>query len=293
LLGRHFLAESNMDQITGRFNAQMADKLLVLAEEAVWGGERSRVGDLKSFITQEQITIEKKGVDSFVVPHVARLIVASNEPWAVHADPDDRRFVFLDVANTYAQDIDYFGALYRQMEGGGYAALIQFLMNRDLTNWVPQHRPDTGFGQDVREASMSSEERFWFQVLTEGEVPVWRSDCLSHMDHTTRDWEAIPKEFAYEAYIRQCRDRGKYRTASQSEFWNTFYRMIGAESKSDKDVFKGPRIHYDGKRARTVLLPPLASLRRMYDEANKTVTDWSEGVDAVDVTMDANKPYVS
>ena len=195
-----------MERVVGRFNAAMADKLVVLIDEGLWGGDRSKVGQLKAFITQKSITIEKKGVDSIVLPHHARLIIASNEAWAVHADQDDRRFVFLDVSDAKAQDSDYFSRLFKQMNSGGYEALLDFLQRRDISDFNPRQRPNTGFGQDGRVASMTSAQRFWFKVLQEGQTPIWDRNFngieeVRFVHHSTDDWQSIPKDKVFVFFL--------------------------------------------------------------------------------------------
>lgn len=280
LLGRYYVEEADMDRIIGRFNVSMADKLLVLADEALWGGERSKVGALKSFITQKRITIEKKGIDPITMSHYARLIIASNESWAVHADRDDRRFVFLDVSAAKARDTNYFDALFQQMEKGGYEALMYHLLDRDIAKWSPRQRPDSGFGQDVIEMSMTAEQAFWFEVLSYGEIPIRTSMEMGLVDHTSQDWEQVPKRLVYDAYIEHCRKQGQ-RALGQSGFWNALYGMLGVSGDEQKE-FTGSRIQYDGERHRTVRLLPLASLRRMYAAASGCPIEW-EDMDTPDV----------
>ena len=291
LLGRHYIEESDMERVFGRFNASMADKLLILVDEGLWGGDRSKVGKLKTFITQKRITIEKKGIDPITLPHHGRLIIASNETWAVHADQDDRRFVFLDVSDAKAQDTTYFSALYSQLEEGGDSALLHCLLTRDITDWNSRQRPNTGFGQDVREASMTSSQRFWFKVLQEGEALVMRidihgNDVIESIHHATEDWESIPKEQVYHAYTKECRENRERHTAIEQEFWGSLYKMLGATNKEDKDAFDGGKKTFGSKRYRCIRLLPLESLRRMYDNTNQVSTEW-ESVDSPDTSSAA------
>jgi len=295
LLGRHYIEESDMDRILGRFNSSMADKLLVLIDEGLWGGDRSKVGPLKAFITQKWITIEKKGVDSIVLPHHARLIIASNETWAVHVDQDDRRFVFLDVSDAKAQDREYFSGLYQQMNSGGYEALLYFLQHRDISNFDPRCRPVTGYGQDVREVSMTSAQRFWFKVLQEGQVPVWGYDFrgnegIEYVHHSADGWQSVPKDKAYKAYVEQCRDKRERSTVIEQVFWDSLYKMLGASNKDDKSALDGGRKTIGSTRHRCIRLLPLESLRRMYDAANQVSTEWEE-IDRPDASPDAGRPH--
>ena len=295
LLGRHYIEESDMERILGRFNASMADKLLILVDEGLWGGDRSKVGSLKALITQKWITIEKKGVDPIVLPHHARLIIASNETWAVHADQDDRRFVFLDVSDAKAQDSVYFARLYKQMDAGGYEALLDYLQRRDISDFNPRHRPQTGFGQDAREVSMTSAQRFWFKVLQEGETPLWDENLdgigeVRFVHHSTDGWQRIPKDKVYRAYVERCRQHRERQSEIEQVFWDSLYKMLGVHSKDQKSIFDGGRKIFGSTRHRCIRLLPLRDLRQRYDTANQVSTDWEE-VDRVDGSPDAGKPH--
>jgi hypothetical protein len=170
LVGAHFIALSSINQVTGRFSGHLADALLVFANEAIWGGDKSAEGALKAMITDPYSAIEAKGKDIRSVPNYKRLIVASNEDWVVPRGKGDRRFVILDVSAERKEDRAYFGALMKELKSGGYAALMHELMAADLSNFEPARIPE-----DVREAgwelavrSGNSMERWWYDVLQRG-----------------------------------------------------------------------------------------------------------------------------
>ena len=67
------------------------------AEEAVWAGDRSAQGVLKSLITEPEMLVERKGVDPVKMRNLMRVMFTSNEDWVVPAALDDRRFACFDV----------------------------------------------------------------------------------------------------------------------------------------------------------------------------------------------------
>ena len=275
LLGRHYFESSHLEQILGKFNMHLMDKLLVMADDAIWGGDKKQVGNLKAFITQNVIAIEQKGYDIIQMPHYARLIVTSNESWAVHAGQDARRFVFLDVSHARRGDTEYFGALYHWLENGGFSALMALFLARDLSGFDPRCAPDTGFGQDLKQESMSVDEEFWFEVLKSGEIPVLdRDGSIVHFSHTTDDWANLPKGAIYDAFCRQSRERSVRHVPKTGTFWNTLYRMLGLRDSEEKKTLHGGKISWGGRRTNALKLPPLDTLRSSYDAENKTITDW-------------------
>ena len=87
--------------------------------------------------------IEMKGVDVQNAPNFVRLIMASNNDWVVPASVDQRRFVVIEVGTARMQDSSYFKALRDQMDQGGRQALMQFLIDRDLSGVELRRIPRT------------------------------------------------------------------------------------------------------------------------------------------------------
>ncbi len=167
LLGPHYAPLASLDQILGRFNSHLKNAILIFADEAIWGGNKREVGALKSLITEPKLFIEAKGKDGYWIDNFKHLIVSSNEDWAVHLDPDDRRFFVLDVLSDRKEDFEYFGKIQNQLENGGYEALMYDLMSEDLIGFDPKVMPENFAGFDMKLESASSVDRFIFASLKE------------------------------------------------------------------------------------------------------------------------------
>ncbi len=168
LLGVHYAHLASLDQILGRFNSHLKNAILIFADEAIWGGNVKQVGALKALITEPKIFIEAKGKDGYWISNYKHLIAASNEDWAVHLDPDDRRFFVLDISAGYKEDITYFNAIQKEMAAGGYEALLHDLLNEDLSGFDPKIMPENYAGFDMKLESASSVDRFIYTSLKEG-----------------------------------------------------------------------------------------------------------------------------
>jgi hypothetical protein len=168
LLGLHYAPLASLDQILGRFNSHLKNAILIFADEAIWGGNRKEIGALKALITEPRLFIEAKGKDGYWIDNFKRLIVSSNENWAVHLDPDDRRFFVLDVSDARKEDLAYFNAIRQQLENGGYEALMHDLLNEDLVGFDPKIMPENFAGFDMKLESATSIDRFVHASLKEG-----------------------------------------------------------------------------------------------------------------------------
>lgn len=170
LVGAHFIQLSSLNQVTGRFSGHLADALLVFANEAIWGGDKTAEGALKAMITDPYSAIEAKGKDIRTVVNYKRLIAASNEDWIVPRGRGDRRFVILDVSDRYKENRDYFGQIQAELKAGGYRALMHELMAAPLGEFNPANIPDEirNNGWDLALRSASSVERWWYDILQRG-----------------------------------------------------------------------------------------------------------------------------
>jgi hypothetical protein len=65
LFGPHFITLAQQRQLLGNFNLVLKDKLVVLAEEAFWAGDKAAEGHLKDLITGTSMTVEPKGKEAF------------------------------------------------------------------------------------------------------------------------------------------------------------------------------------------------------------------------------------
>jgi len=142
LFGAHFRHITQAKHLIGHFNAHLQQCSALFADEAFFAGDRAHEGILKALITEETLLIEPKGVDSFVARNSLHLILSSNNDWVIPAGADARRFFVLDVAATRMQDFSYFAAIAAEMDNGGREALLDLLMQRDLSEFnirlVPQ-----------------------------------------------------------------------------------------------------------------------------------------------------------
>ena len=257
LMGVHYVTLNSMEQVTGRFTGHLMHALLVFANEAIWGGTKSQVGQLKAMITDKVLTVEQKGVDQFPINNFRRMIVASNELWAAPADKDDRRFVFLDVPDTHANDHAYFAALHAELNKGGYAALMHDLQAENLTGFIPQHRPYTGFGFDIKLESADSITKWLHDTLAEGEVATFMIN-----GHRSLPWDKnLDKADAYLGYTTYCRRCSIRHPLDKSAFHKAFRKAILSVKESRPSKSKS-----QDTRQRQYLLPPLGQARREFEQ---------------------------
>ena len=173
-LGEHAYVAVKPEELTGRFNDHLATSVLVFANEAIWGGDKSQEGALKSLITDEDLPAERKFVPRFRVRNCTHVVMASNNDWVAPVGLDDRRFLILDVAEHEKGNTAYFHGLVQQIENGGTEGFVHYLLTRDITEFNPRELPNLGLNQqtkfDAKIRTADSITQWWVECLLEGAI---------------------------------------------------------------------------------------------------------------------------
>jgi len=239
LFGKHYFHITSPRHLTGNFNAHLIDCLLLFADEAFWAGDKSSEGALKTLITEEYRAVEIKGKDVFQTRNFTRLLIASNKSWVVPSELHDRRFVILDVNQQRARDTEYFGKMIKQMESGGYEALLWFLLNLKIGIDLRNSMPETDAMKNSKVYSMTPVQTFWHECLVEGEF------------ETGNSWEEPhSKRNLYQSFKEQSK---KNEHTSREVFMKELKKIVD---------FKQTRIH----RERSLIFAPLEECRDDFEE---------------------------
>ena len=255
LFGDHYAYASRSRHVTGNFNAHLANKLLMFADEALFAGDKANDGALKSLITEDELPVEMKGKDVIKLRNHLRIIMASNQDWVVPAALDDRRFAIIDVSPSRKQQPAYFGPIKNQLDNGGKEALLHYLLAFDLTGIELRDLPKTDARWTQQQLSMSPIEKWWYGRLQSG-APVSNRD----------DWpEELLKSEMFDDYMRESGLSGARHRGNMTEFGMTLHRLIpglGHSRMLVKQVLdKHSQKMSAGTRANTYKLPPLAECR--------------------------------
>ena len=256
LWGFHYMAVSQPEHVTGKFNKHLMEKLLLHCDEAFFSNDRKHESVLKALITEPELAIEIKGVDVMVHPNYLRLIISTNRDHAIPAGPHSRRYFCLDVGEEHKQDSAYFSALAKEMDTGGREAFLHFLMNHPLKDVDLRKIPKTEMLDDQRIYSLDSIAAWWLLLLTEGDLPF---GC---------EWgEAIPKISLYESYVISMQNtRERYPENSNT---------LGLKLKKLVPAMKKTRLQKNGIRSHCYVLPTLEECRAHFEEYSGVKYEWT------------------
>jgi len=124
-----------------QFNWHLADKLLIGAEEAFFGGDLELNDKLKHLLTGDDIEVAQKFGHRISMKSMHRMIMTSNHANVIEMTEDERRFFVCDVSDKKRGDDAYFTPLWRVANGEDEATLAAFmheLKTRDITDWKPE-----------------------------------------------------------------------------------------------------------------------------------------------------------
>ena len=170
IIGAHYLHATKSEHVLGRFNVLLENKILIFADE-FFAGSKKNTDFLKSLITEDTATIERKGIDSITVPSFSRLIMASNHDNIVKIEKDERRYLYLEVSEDRKQDFAYFKALKHTLSQPSFTGeLLQFLLDRDIKAFNPRQVPHTEALQAQKLDNLEPLEQWLYYALQTGDL---------------------------------------------------------------------------------------------------------------------------
>lgn len=120
ILGEHLVTVAmNVDDISAKFNAHMAFKRLVVADEASFGDPRNKddvFARMKKLITEPSMIMEAKGKDAKKVKNNANYVIISNPKPGnskpiIQVEPGDRRYLCIRVSDE-KRSLEYWNNFY-------------------------------------------------------------------------------------------------------------------------------------------------------------------------------------
>jgi len=101
----NYISSSKVDDFFGMHAMGFYNKLIVNMNEIASGGTYQYEGNIKSFITDEKVTVNQKFKDLAVIDNLSRLILFTNKnnPVRIMATEDPRRWFIVETTQYYLQ----------------------------------------------------------------------------------------------------------------------------------------------------------------------------------------------
>jgi hypothetical protein len=110
LFGRYCISnENNINNIIGRFNSIIENKILIICNElqSIDNAKHLNTDGLKSLITDNEINIESKCINTRKIQNVSNFIFVSNNLLLINIESSDRRYVVFKTSNSYKNNFEY------------------------------------------------------------------------------------------------------------------------------------------------------------------------------------------
>lgn len=259
IFGLHSAIVSNSKHLTSNFNDMIVDSVFVFADEVVYAGNNETAQMLKALVTEKKTTREAKFGAKEKVDQFVHVMMATNNDWKVAAGPDSRRWFILEVSSKFANEREYFGDIKKQMDNGGYEAMLHELLDRTVVSNL-RYAPVTGELRRQR-AMMQVQSVYdslpgWVAYVLDTEnlgVPeVSEREGHDPMTEETGWPQLVDKALLWESYADWAR---KYKPKAPVVSTNVFYpklRKLG--------FTEGPRVRSRNTRIRTLAVPAIKEL---------------------------------
>ena len=265
IFGQAGIQVTSQNDVTGQFNDFLFTSVFVHLNEAVFGGSHVAAGQLKSLITDDHLTVERKYMSKFCIKNCSHIMISSNADWCAPIGVDDRRYVNLDLDESVKGNKTYFRDLAAQTHNDGQSAFLHFLLNMDLKNFDPTEIPEafnrasaTRLDNKLRTADTVTQ--WWHEILHDGDIVLHNNNPGSITHVIEGDWytgsvQANVSQM-HEAYKRWCKDMNARQLEHKDCFGKKLHNLVPGLIK--KRVRSGiSRVHkYD--------LPELADCRNYF-----------------------------
>jgi hypothetical protein len=130
---RHGIMLSDPEHLVGTFNDHLEGRSFICLNEPAFPGEHTGARKFKSMITETTWLLNGKYRKPYLVSNIAHIMLTTNADWAVPAGNKARRFAVFDVDEGRVGDHVYFKDLWDELDNGGLAALLHFLLHLDVS----------------------------------------------------------------------------------------------------------------------------------------------------------------
>jgi hypothetical protein len=265
LFGGQGLHLTRSDLLAGQFNAHMAHKMFIFADEAAFAGDPRTTDYLKGLITEKTMMIHPKGVTPYKADNNTGIIFATNHAHGIDIEISDRRNAVFKIADHKRRNFDWFSAIHRQLnDEDGLAAFLYDMLERDVSNFNPEAIPNTDERIEQKRLSMNPFYQWIVEQVENGSfTDVKKDDAVITDEDSDHLWGTGPIAVSREAMrIAYWNAQAKHvRTLSQEEVGRAMVTLFGKGVKEDSSGSE--KAKFGGKWTRAYFLPRLSDAREM------------------------------
>jgi len=268
---------SDINHVTGQFNALLERNYVIFLDEAVFAGDRRALDRLKSTVTETRIQIEQKYQPSRTIESVHRFFAASNHEQFAHVEKSDRRFVFLRVSNIHLQDTTYFGQIAQAIaDPVTMGALLYYLKRKDISHFNVRARPKTAEHLAQKLLSLEGVDRWWYEVLMSGSLTGHDGGVAGTLEPFPVKWSDpmfVGTDWLVLKYKDFDKNAGRYKTVQAKAIQTQLTKLCPS---AQKGRHRCTDLGGESLQLRGIGLPTLASARRDFERVMGGRVDWDD-----------------
>ena len=172
LVGRSNSARTTQEVFKGQFNESYATKQLVVINESLCDDSRdssTMMEKLKSFITEDVVTVRKMRIDPYEIDNYCHVILTSNHLTAIKPSPSDRRFAMFEFLSQFrhSEEAERWGEECWEWHQEHLPELAWYYLNEvSIEDFKPNApAPVTNIKREMFAAALSEEEAFVQRLL--------------------------------------------------------------------------------------------------------------------------------
>ena len=262
VLGKpHYISSSNAKDFFGDYAEGFYHKLLVNINECEGKDTFDFEGKLKSFITEDEITLNAKFVRPVRVLNLSRLIIFTNKPNPIPIDvrSKDRRYVVFETTDRYLDHrygTDFWKGMINHFKRPEFVAcLYDFLNERDISNFSTSKRPITKAYIQMCKLYVPTEVLFLHYKIANA------LECDAHHQKAEND-ASFEKEVGYEPFAERFKEgiSGNELFKEYSSYCKEFgFQKDGVTTTNPKRFYSAltelniPSLYYKHPQNKTVI----------------------------------------
>lgn len=155
----HYVQMNSIESLTSKFNSIADNKLFIQCDEAMHSYQKDVASKLKSIITDESVTIEPKGINSYKKPNHMHFLFTSNEEHSalfIDPSPHERRYTVLKVNPIRSLDTEYWVRM-RNWVPANLHKILRWLLDHKYDRELVLRPIQTAAKRDIQRVSVDME----------------------------------------------------------------------------------------------------------------------------------------
>jgi hypothetical protein len=195
------------------------NRQFVLGDEISGSDKRAESDMMKAMITQEEININIKYIPQFSIPDCVNYYLTSNHADALFIEDEDRRYFVHEVTQAPLPEEFYLAYDKWLKKDGGAAALMQWMLDRDVSKFNPKAPALKTAARERMIMSGKSDLALWVKELKEAPESKLRVGQLRHQRDLFTAAELLSMyEHEHERSVGKVTSNGMSRALSAAGF---------------------------------------------------------------------------